>query len=139
MSTLEQAIALAARYHAGQRDKGGQPYILHPLAVMARVEGEEAKTVAVLHDIIEDTPLTAKDLRARGFSETVVKAVAALTRTHGESRVEAARRVAKNPLARMVKLADLAENMNLARIKNPTARDIARMEEYRAVKAILES
>lgn len=139
MSTLEQAIALAAHYHAGQRDKGGQPYILHPLAVMARVEGEEAKTVAVLHDIIEDTPLTAKDLRARGFSETVVKAVAALTRTHGESRAEAARRVAKNPLARMVKLADLAENMNLARIKNPTARDIARMEEYRVVKAILES
>lgn len=139
MSTLEQAIALAAYYHAGQRDKGGQPYILHPLAVMARVEGEEAKTVAVLHDIIEDTPLTAKDLRARGFSETVVKAVAALTRAHGESRAEAARRVAKNPLARMVKLADLAENMNLARIKNPTARDIARMEEYRTVKAILES
>lgn len=139
MSTLEQAIALAAHYHAGQRDKGGQPYILHPLAVMARVEGEEAKTVAVLHDIIEDTPLTAKDLRARGFSETVVKTVAALTRTRGESRAEAARRVAKNPLARMVKLADLAENMNLARIKNPTAQDIARMEEYRAVKAILES
>ena len=69
MSTLEKAIELAANYHAGQTDRGGTPYILHLLAVMMAVDGIEAKTIAVLHDILEDTPLTAPQAtRWRGRS-----------------------------------------------------------------------
>jgi hypothetical protein len=64
MSTLEHAIALAACAHAGQVDKAGQPYILHPLRVMLRLSGADERIVAVLHDVVEDTPRTIERLRA---------------------------------------------------------------------------
>ena len=68
MSTLERAIAVAARAHEGQYDKGGAAYILHPLRVMMRVSTPEQRIVAVLHDVIEDTPLTLSDLAREGFA-----------------------------------------------------------------------
>src|SRR5262249_20867350 len=83
MATLEKAIELAARAHAGQKDKQNLPYILHPLRVMMRVEGEEAQMVAVLHDTIEDTDLTEDDLRRAGFSEAVIAGVLACTHRRG--------------------------------------------------------
>ncbi len=139
MATIEKAIELAAKYHAGQVDKAGLPYILHPLAIMARVDGIETKTVAVLHDIIEDTSITAENLSQLGFSDTVVSVVVALTRTKGMTRIEAAYQAKANPVARVVKLADLAENMNLGRIPNPTAKDYQRLQECQQAKKILQS
>jgi (p)ppGpp synthase/HD superfamily hydrolase len=91
----------------------------------------------VLHDVVEDTPVTLERLTAEGFPPPVVAAVEALTKRKGETRLEAARRAAVNPVARRVKLADNAENMDLGRIANPTAKDFQRVEEYRAVRAIL--
>ena len=139
MSTLEKAIELAARHHAGQVDKGGIPYILHPLAVMMAVEGERAKIVAVLHDVLEDTALTEADLRGAGFAPDIVDAMLALTKQPGESRMDSARRLVANPLAREVKLADIRQNMNLSRIPHPSAKDYARLAEYREVEAFLAS
>ncbi len=139
MATLEKAIELAAKYHTGQIDKAGQPYILHPLSVMAKVTGITEKTVAVLHDIIEDTPMTAEQLLAFGFSQEVVNAVIALTKTEGMTRIEAAYQAKANPIARVVKLADVADNMNIKRITNPTQKDYDRLEEYKQVKKILQS
>ena len=66
---LEKALILAAKAHTGQVDKGGAPYILHPIRVMLACEGEKEKIVALLHDTLEDTALTAADLRRAGFSE----------------------------------------------------------------------
>lgn len=137
MSTLEKAIAIAAAAHAGQVEKSGQPYILHPLRVMLRVTSTEERIAAVLHDAIEDTPVTLEELRAEGFSEVVVQAVSALTKLPGESRMDAAERAAENPVARVVKLADNAENMDLSRITNPSETDRARLKEYEAVRALL--
>ena len=137
MSTIEQAIQLAARAHAGQVDKAGQPYILHPLRVMLRLNGTEERIAAVLHDVVEDTEVTLEDLRTTGFSDAVVTAVEALTKRPGESRLDAAARAAENKIARAVKLADNAENMDLSRIPHPTAKDHARLEEYKAVRALL--
>ena len=139
MSTLEKAIAIAAAAHAGQVDKGGQPYILHPLRVMLRVTSLEERIAAVLHDAVEDTPVTFEELHAQGFSEAVVEAVRALTKLPGEGRLAAAERAAANPIARAVKLADNAENMDLSRITNPTEKDLARLKEYEAVRALLLS
>ncbi len=138
MSTLERAIEIAARSHAGQVDKGGAPYILHPLRLMLSVSGAEERMAAVLHDVIEDTPVTAEDLRREGFSETVVGAVLALTKLKGETRMDAARRLAPNPVAGAVKLADLRDNMDLPRLPNPTEKDRARLREYEQVNAFLE-
>ena len=137
MSTLERAIEIAAAAHAGQTDKAGQPYILHPLRVMFRVETDEERMAAVLHDVVEDTPVTLERLIAEGFPPSVVAAVDALTKRSGETRVDAARRAAKEDIARIVKLADNAENMDLSRIANPSEKDYARVEEYKAVRAIL--
>lgn len=137
MSTLEKAIALAAKKHAGQLDKAGQPYILHPLRLMLNVEEPEQKIVAVLHDVLEDTDTTVVDLISLGFSQNVIDAVVALTKKQGESRLDAAKRVIKNSLAKAVKLADLADNMDLTRIKSPTTQDYLRLEEYQKVKEFL--
>lgn len=137
MSTLERAIAIAAEAHAGQLDKAKQPYILHPLRVMLRVSSPSEQIAAVLHDVVEDSPITLAKLAEIGFSEEVVAAIEALTKRPGESRIEAAKRAASNPIARVVKLADNAENMDLSRIPNPTQKDYARVEEYKLVRNIL--
>ena len=137
MSTLERAIEIAAAAHAGQVDKAGQPYILHPIRVMLRVTGSHARMAAVLHDVVEDTPVTIDQLVGEGFPAEVVAAVRALTKLPGETRLAAAARAAVDPIARAVKLADNAENMDLGRIAVPTARDHARLAEYEQVRALL--
>ncbi|SFD89637.1 HD domain-containing protein [Paracidovorax konjaci] len=137
MPTLERAIAIAAEAHAGQTDKAGQPYILHPLRVMLRLHGVHERIAAVLHDVVEDTPVTLDRLAREGFAPEVLAAVEALTKRPGESRTEAAHRAAAHPVARAVKLADNAENSDLSRIPEPTARDRERLEEYRQVREIL--
>ena len=137
MATLERAIEIAAGAHAGQFDKAGQPYILHPLRVMLRMTSAHQRMAAVLHDVVEDTPVSLAQLVAEGFAPEVVAAVDALTKRPGESRIDAARRAAADPVARQVKLADNAENMDLSRIDKPTERDFARLEEYKAVREIL--
>lgn len=137
MATLERAIEIAAGAHAGQFDKAGQPYILHPLRVMLRMTSAHERMAAVLHDVVEDTPVSLAQLVAEGFAPEVVAAVEALTKRAGESRIDAARRAAADPVARQVKLADNAENMDLSRIENPSGKDFARLEEYKAVREIL--
>jgi (p)ppGpp synthase/HD superfamily hydrolase len=137
MATLERAIEIAAGAHAGQFDKAGQPYILHPLRVMLRMTSAHERMAAVLHDVVEDTPVSLAQLVAEGFAPEVVAAVDALTKRAGESRIDAAHRAAADPVARQVKLADNAENMDLSRIDKPTERDFARLEEYKTVREIL--
>jgi (p)ppGpp synthase/HD superfamily hydrolase len=137
MATLERAIAIAAEAHAGAVDKAGQPYILHPLRVMLRLDDPQQRIVAVLHDVVEDTPVSLDRLRSEGFSDAVVGAVEALTKRPGETRLEAAGRAAENPIALAVKLADNAENMDLSRISEPTEKDYQRLREYQAVRALL--
>lgn len=137
MATLERAIEMAAKAHAGQVDKAGQPYILHPLRLMLSVRTPHERMAAVLHDIVEDTPTTFDDLVAEGFPPEVVAAVRALTKADGEKRIDAAHRAAADPVARAVKLADVADNMDLSRIAVPTEKDYARLEEYKQVRAIL--
>ncbi len=137
MATLENAITLAVQQHAEQVDKGGQPYILHPLRVMLQLQQPDQQIVAVLHDILEDTHTTAQDLQNLGFQTHIIQAIQALTKLPHETRVQAAMRTAQNPLACAVKIADVQDNMNLTRIPNPTARDLARLEEYRQVLEIL--
>ena len=139
MATLEKAIEIAAKAHSGQTDKAGTPYILHPLRVMLRVNTPDEQMTAVLHDVVEDTSITLDDLREEGFSVKVIAAVDALTKRDGETRVDAAKRAAENPIARIVKLADNAENMDLSRIPNPTPKDLRRVEEYVEVRKLLEA
>ena len=137
MATLERAIEIAAKFHSGQVDKAGQPYVLHPLRLMFAVRTPQERMAAVLHDVVEDTDMTLADLAHEGFSQEVVAAVQALTKLTGESRIDAAHRAAADPIARAVKLADVTDNMDLLRIADPSERDFARLKEYEQVRLVL--
>lgn len=95
MSNLDRAIILATRAHSGQIDKSGLPYILHPLRVMLKMTTEEERIIAVLHDVLEDTDVTAHDLSAEGFSDEIVEAVQALSRSEDEDYHEFVKRAKK--------------------------------------------
>lgn len=114
--TLEDAITIATSAHDGQVDKSGRPYITHPLRVMASLTGEHEQMAAVLHDVIEDTPVTADDLLEHGCPPAVVDAVVALSHLPEEPQEDYLRRVAANPLALSVKHADIADNLSPARM-----------------------
>jgi len=139
MATLERAIEIAAKAHAGDVDKVGDPYILHPIRVMLHVKTEPQQIAAVLHDVVEDTDVTLSMLHDEGFPSEVVNAVDGLTKRDGESRMDAGIRAAENAIACEVKLADNTENMDLNRISEPTAKDYARLEEYKKVREVLLS
>ncbi|MEA5673257.1 GTP pyrophosphokinase [Pseudomonas sp. MH2] len=139
MSSLERAIVVATRAHEGQIDKGGAAYILHPLRVMARVSTPEQRIVAVLHDVLEDTPLTLSDLAREGFTLKILAALLALSRREGERYEDFVVRLGSDPLAREVKLADLADNSDLSRIVCPGPADIARLSRYREASAYLQT
>ena len=129
MSTLERAIAIAAEAHAGQLDKAGAPYVLHPLRMMLRGSSTDERIVAVLHAVCEDCQgWTFARLRAEGFSEHIIQALQSVTKRDGEDYETFVRRAATNAIGRGVKLADLHDNSDLSRIAVPSERDFRRME-----------
>ena len=129
---LERAIALAVEAHAGQADKAGMPYILHPLRMLLRMSTPDEMMAAVLHDVVEDTPVTLDALRAEGFPEPVIAAVDAVTRRGGESYEEFVERAGADPVGRRVKIADLEDNMNLLRLgaRGVSEKDMERLNRY---------
>jgi (p)ppGpp synthase/HD superfamily hydrolase len=137
---LEKAILIAANAHKGQVDKGGNPYILHPLRLMFSRKNETEMICSVLHDVIEDTDVTLDYLRSQGFSEEVLSALNALTRRHNETYDEFISRIINNKIACEVKIADLSDNMDLSRIENPSQEDYERIEKYsKAADRILDA
>lgn len=127
---LEEAISLALSAHSGQRDKGGNPYILHPLRVMSRMVGEDHQIAAVLHDVVEDGDVTIDQI-AEGFGWNVADAVDALTRRDGEDYMAFIDRCAANPIAAKVKMADLEDNMDIRRLGRAlTDEDARRQAKY---------
>lgn len=138
MSTLERALVIAAEAHAGQQDKAGEPYILHPLRVMQAGTTPETRIVGVLHDVVEDSPWTLEDLRREGFPDVIIDAVDALTRREGEDYFDFVRRAAAHPVGRHVKLADLRDNLDMSRIPSPTRRDQERIARYQKALRLLD-
>jgi len=143
---LERAIAIAAVAHMGQVDKAGNPYVLHPLRVMLRQTSTIAKTVAVLHDVVEDCPgWTFDRLREEGFSEEVLEALDLVTNPPGypshdpDAYLDKVRMTAGNPIAKAVKLADIEDNMDLSRIAKPGRRDYARLQKYETALSMLKA
>lgn len=129
--SVTTALELATVAHRGQVDKAGCDYINHPVTVAEMLDTEEQQTVALLHDVVEDTDITLDNLRERGFSASVVAAVDCLTHRSGESRDSYLQRIAENPLAVSVKLADLTHNSDLGRLASPTEKDFARTARYK--------
>ena len=128
---IDISLAIARKAHAGQVDKAGVDYIQHPLYVASQVKTEQEKAVALLHDVLEDSDITAADLLAYGLSNEVVTAVQTLTKKKGQSYQDYLEKVKSNNLARVVKLADLKHNSDLSRLKTVSNTDYERVKKYK--------
>lgn len=145
MDLIRKALEIAIKAHKGVVDKGGADYIFHPITVALKCKTDDEKVVALLHDVVEDTPMTFNDLRKEGFPEYIIEALNAITRRkpqeqNGDGRWEYIKRCKANPIARVVKIADLEHNSDLSRIPNPTEKFKKRViEEYPAEIEFLKS
>lgn len=135
---LNRAIELAEKYHEGQLDKGGEPYIKHPLRVMADVKTLEEKILAVLHDVLEDCKVSPNQLINEGIPKEIVQKLEILCKGKNEDYFHYIDRIKKDRAAVNVKLSDLNDNMNLQRLKQITEKDIKRLEKYKKAKEILQ-
>ena len=129
---LNRALVLMVNAHANQFDKGGQPYALHPLAIMVllNTEDEELQCIGLLHDVIEDTKVTYLELRDAGMSERVIAGVRAMTKQRGQTFDEYREGIFENRDAMLVKRADLTHNSDIRRLKGVSPKDIDRMVKY---------
>lgn len=133
---ISLALKIARLAHRGQVDKAGEDYVQHPIYVASLVESPEAKVVALLHDVVEDSDYTVEDLLAAGLPREVVEAVKILTKQPSESYDEYLSKIKMNDLARVVKIADLTHNSDLTRLSNVTFKDLERQQKYK--RAILQ-
>lgn len=129
---LGKMLAVVATAHEKQKDKGGRPYFLHCLRVMQslKTDDEELMCIALGHDLIEDTKVTAEVLEYVGFSNRVIKGIIALTKVEGETYEQYKEKVMKNSDAILVKMQDLKDNSDITRLKGVTEKDIKRTIRY---------
>lgn len=129
MSTIDKALKIAIEAHFEEKDRYGAPFILHPLRMMMRVEGDEEKIVCALHDVVEKTSTSLADLKREGFSKEILEAVDCLTKRENESYEDYIERVAPNEIARTVKLVDLEDNMDLTRAEKLNDAESKKMQQ----------
>ena len=129
---IKKAVNIAFKAHEGQYDKGGYPYIMHPLHLAEEMTTENEVITALLHDVLEDSEISLDFIKEQGFSEDVINALVSLTRRKDEEYKEYIKRI-KNTggIALSVKKADLRHNMTLERIENLTEKDKERLIKYK--------
>lgn len=139
MSTLGKAVAIAAKAHMDKTDNGGQAYIMHPIRLVMRLRtrDEELMSIAILHDVIEDSEWTLEMLEHEGFSKRVVNALAMLTHEPEDSYEEYIRKISTNMDAILVKLEDLRDNSDITRLKGLRYKDIERVRKYHKAHVFL--
>jgi len=128
---IYKALELVTILFDKELDKGGHPYIVHLISVYKGVYTKEEKVVALLHDVMEDKGLTSEELKYLGFSDSTIKDVEVLTRVKPTEYKDYIDNIVSHASANAlkVKLADLKNNMDLSRIKNPTVNDYERVEK----------
>ena len=132
----KKALQLSFTAHKDQTDKSGMPYVFHPFHLAEQMPDENTTIVALLHDVIEDTPYTLDDLRAMGFNE-VLDALALMTHDKRIPYMDYVAKIKGNKIARTVKLADLKHNSDLSRLNNVDEKAMKRIEKYRQAIALL--
>ena len=126
----DKALRIAIHAHKGQVDKAGREYVMHPIRVAERCKDPRAKIVALLHDTIEDTGVTEEYLRREGFPDEIISGVLSVTKRDKEEYDDFVRRAAENTIGRVVKIADLEDNMDIRRLPEMTDYDVARLRKY---------
>jgi (p)ppGpp synthase/HD superfamily hydrolase len=131
MATLKKAITIATAAHKSAKDKYGSPYIQHVTRVMEMGKTTDEKILGALHDVVEDSNWTFKQLEKEGFSKKIIAALKCVTKTSDTEDYEAfINRIAKNKLAIKVKLNDLSDNMDIRRMDKVRSKDIKRLNKY---------
>lgn len=134
----KKAIKIAYDAHKEQIDKGGIPYIFHPYHLAEQMKTENTVVTALLHDIMEDTPLTLAWLREQGFPEEILEALTLLRREDDMPYMEYIQRLQDNEIAYQVKLEDLKHNSDISRMDKLDDRDKKRLKKYKEALAYLE-
>lgn len=135
---VKKAALIAYNAHKDQSDKGGYPYIMHPIHIAEQMETEDETIAALLHDVIEDTDIGFEYLKKEGFSDTVINCLKILTKDPNEDYMDYIRKIKKTGgIALKIKKADMAHNMIAERISKKIQTDESRMEKYRAAFDIL--
>ena len=130
---LQRAIEIALEAHKGALDKGGNPYILHPLRLMLQMDSEEEMVVAILHDVVEDSEKWSFDkLQAEGFSIKIINSLRSITKENeNEDYEKFIDRSIRDKIGRKVKIADISDNLDISRLKEVTDKDILRINKYK--------
>lgn len=126
----KKAMNIMYEHHKNQFDKSGQPYVFHPFLVAENQKDETRTIVALLHDVIEDTDMTFEDLKKEGFNNEVIEALKLLTHDYDVDYFEYVKKIANNPIALDVKLADLKHNSDISRLNKITKKDLKRKQKY---------
>ena len=134
----KKAMKLCYEAHKDQVDKSGLPYVFHPAHVAEQMTDEATTIVALLHDVVEDTDYTLEDLAAEGFEKEILEAVALMTHEDDVPYLDYVAKLKNNPIARAVKLADLAHNSDLSRIGEIDEETRERLEKYKKAIALLK-
>ncbi len=133
----QKAMKIAYKAHRDQTDKSGVPYIFHPIHLAEQMTDEATTCVALLHDVVEDTEVTLEDLRAAGFPAEVSDAICLMTHDEAVPYLDYVRKIKENPIATVVKLADLKHNSDTTRLAVVDGKELARVEKYRKAMALL--
>lgn len=131
------AMKICFDAHKEQTDKSGMPYVFHPFHLAEQMKDENTTIVALLHDVCEDTPMTLDDLREAGFGTDVIDALALLTHDKSVPYMDYVSKIKGNPIARAVKLADLAHNSDLSRLDTVDEKALKRKEKYKQAICLL--
>lgn len=135
---VNMAYQIAKAAHKNQVDKAGVAYIHHPETVADLVTGDAEKATAYLHDVLEDTSVTADQLREAGIPDEVISAVIILTKQAGQHYFDYLKQVKANQIARVVKIADLTHNSDVARLSSISEQDRTRLDKYRQALVFLK-
>ena len=135
----KKALKLCFEAHKEQRDKSGLPYVFHPFHLAEQMQTEETTVVALLHDVIEDSDITADDLVKEGFEYAIVNRVVRMTRKEGESYMDYIKRIGEDNICRIVKMCDLKDNMDITRLEKVTDKDFDRLKKYHKAYKYLKS
>ena len=133
----KKAMKLCFEAHKDQKDKSGLPYVFHPFHVAEQMPDEKTTIVALLHDVIEDTPYSLQDLRDMGFEQDVLDALALMTHDKNVPYMDYVAKIKSNPIARTVKLADLRHNSDLTRLDEVSDTALKRIEKYKNAMNLL--
>ena len=133
----KKAMKLCFRAHKDQEDKSGLPYVFHPFHLAEQMTDEDTTVVALLHDVVEDSPYTFEDLEAMGYPDRIIDALRLLTHDDDEPYLDYVARIKHDPIAKAVKLADLRHNSDITRLETVDEKALHRVEKYKAAIKLL--